>query len=144
MSPRLVSAILILLTASILQAESPENWPAGAEAPVWWPQAIALYPGSTVEEIDHAEDKGLPEVDSLVPVGDATVESIAEWYRAMLEEAGWEVWKTEEISHGLRFTSQNKQLDKRIIVQMFRPKHFLWNKSEHPRVKFTVYRSIPG
>ena len=143
MFPRVALAALLLLPSSVLQAQAPENWPPGTDVPGWWPEAVALYPGSTIEDVDHAEEKGLPGVDSLVPVAGATVEGIAEWYRAMLEEAGWEVWELKEITHGLRFTSQSKELDKRIIVQLFRPKHFLWNKSEHPLVKFTVYRSIP-
>ena len=143
MFPRVVLAALLLFTSSALWAQGPEGWPDGTEVPGWWPEAVALYPDSTVEDVDHAEEKGLPGVDTLVPVAGATVEGIAEWYRAMLEEAGWEVWKLEEITHGLRFTSQKEELDQRIIVQLFRPKHFLFNKSEHPLVKFTVYRSIP-
>ena len=143
MVPRFVLATLILFTSSALEAQGPENWPEGTEVPGWWPEAVALYPGSTIEDVDHAKEKGLPQVDSLVPVAGATVEGVADWYRAMLEEAGWEVWKQEEITHGLRFTTQSKELDQRIIVQLFRPDHFLFNKSEHPRVKLTVYRSIP-
>ena len=105
---------------------------------------LRAYPRTPAElSVDHAKEKGLPEIEALVPVEDATVEGIAQWYRTMLGEAGWEVWETKEITHGLRFTSQNKDLDKRIIVQMFRPKHFLFNKAEHPLVKITVYRSIP-
>ena len=144
MFPRVALAALLLLLSSIAQAQNPENWPAGTEAPDWWPAPVALYPGSTIEEVDHAKDKGLPGIESLVPVDGATVEGIEEWYRTMLEEAGWEVWETKEITHGLRFTSQNRDLDQRIIVQIFRPKHFLFNKSENPLVKITVYRSIPA
>ena len=135
---RIVLAALLLTTASTALAEGPENWPEGTGVPEWWPAAVALYPGSTVEAVDHAEEKGLPDIDSLVPVAGATVEEIEAWYRKMLEEAGWEVWKTRETPNGLRFTSQNKEIDKRIIVETIRPKQFLRNKSEHPLVKFTV------
>lgn len=136
-------AFLLWIATSPTLAGAPENWPDGAGAPDWWPEAVALYPGSTVEGVDHAEDRGLPDVETLVPAEGASVEALEAWYRESLEAAGWEVWPTKEIPQGLRFTSQDKGVDQRIIVQFIRPNEFLWNKSDSPMVKITVYRSIP-
>ena len=140
---RLSIAITFLLVTAVSLSAAPANWPDGVDVPSWWPEEIGLYLGSTVEEVDHAEDKGLPEVDTLVPEAGADVEAITEWYRARFEHSGWEVWETKDLDHSLRFTTQSKSLDKRMIVRVIKPKHFLFNKSEHPRVTFVVYRSIP-
>ena len=138
-----IHVVLAALSFAATVFGGQQNWPSGTEVPDWWPEPVALHPGTTIQKIDHAEEKGLPDLDTLVPTEGATVASIVEWYRASLADAGWEVWDTKDSGYSQSVTSQSKELDRRVIIQVIAPKQMIWNKSEHPRVKITVYREIP-
>lgn len=138
-----IALTLLGLASTVLMAGTPSNWPQGAEVPVWWPNQVGLHPDSTIEKVDHALERGLPDLDTLVKADGASVESIVDWYRESLADAGWEVWKTRKTAFSTRITSQNKELDKRIIIQVFTAEDAVRNKAPFPRVKITVYTTIP-
>ena len=135
--------ITLFFLSSYAFTDRPENWPENIEVPGWWPVQVALYPGSMVADIDHAESKGLPDIETYIHAEGNDLDKIVQWYKASLEKAGWEVWKIVNKGHSKRITSQNVSLDKRVIIQVIKPKQSIFNKSEDYRVNIIVYRSIP-
>jgi len=139
---RFFMAFLVFLSTQVY-ADGPANWPNDIEVPDWWPEQVALYPGTVIKDVDHAQSRGLPDIETYVSAANTDLDSIEQWYRKSQEKVGWEVWKTVTTDHSKRFTSQSKSLDRRIIIQIIKPKQSIFNKSNDYRINIKVYRSIP-
>lgn len=131
---RLIGLLVLLSASGLLAAEG---------LPDWWPDGVPVHPGAAIERVDHALERGLPDVKFDFRNNAIDTTAVVDYYVEELNASGWKVGKlniVDEMSRG--FTADHKAQNRRVIVTAFEPDS-VFNRNPHVRLKITVYREIP-